>query len=515
MGEIQVGATTSADIDQKIVDFIESQESESFRIPAEIINLYAQDNVIDDPNQMLINPVQITPTDLLQSRNPDIESGEINATAQNINTSDLTTYFLFYNLGTYQTEERPVDNNLEGIFSGEVADLLSELNNRRNSQAQINKQIHSAENNVGAETSGNSYSRSDVNAISVANALYRKAYLQGIVSDPNVPEFVAHTNALSGPPTSTGRGMDHAYAATINPDEKGITEYDPDLTSNINVESIETLFVQIGQNVIDEREFESTPEKYLSTIISLDQQMLRAEFEKNSDQITSQAEAYEKRKELMSSEDFLFTAEEREIAFAFDQRIRLSDFIGETNESGIVLDDRFKELALDSAEALEQDLFGNFKNKEEVVRIIGLTEAEFATELAEFTSRPKFNTAEIQETHTRYTGYEMDQARWETAERLIFGDGEDIEGQPEVLYATLKANLIAGRYDEKPEFKTLAENFVLGAERLTPDHYNVADHGQTYEDYLAAQGTPDTFGYDFPAGGTDPDPPATAPAQNR
>lgn len=69
-------------------------------------------------------------------------------------------------------------------------------------------------------------------------------------------------------------------------------------------------------------------------------------------------------------------------------------------------------------------------------------------------------------------------------------------GQPELLYLAVRENLIAGEYDEDPELKNLATNYVLGAERLAPDHYNVANHGQTYEQYLKAQGTPDVFGYD-------------------
>lgn len=76
-------------------------------------------------------------------------------------------------------------------------------------------------------------------------------------------------------------------------------------------------------------------------------------------------------------------------------------------------------------------------------------------------------------------------------------------GQPELLYIEVRAQLMEGAFDEDPEAKALAQNYVLGAERLAPDHYNVADHGQTYEQHLAAQGTPDTFGYE-PEPNTEP-----------
>ncbi len=108
---------------------------------------------------------------------------------------------------------------------------------------------------------------------------------------------------------------------------------------------------------------------------------------------------------------------------------------------------------------------------------------------------------EVSEMHAEEFNQELYLQIRSEGEEIVHGEMPG-EGQPELLYNTVRDNLIAGQYKDDPAAQQLAENFVLGAERLAPDNYNVSDNAQTYEQYLKTQGTPDTFGYDFPAGQT-------------
>ncbi len=53
-------------------------------------------------------------------------------------------------------------------------------------------------------------------------------------------------------------------------------------------------------------------------------------------------------------------------------------------------------------------------------------------------------------------------------------EGRDMaQDQPELMYEQVKLSLMRGDFDDQPAVKTLMENFVIGAEQLTPDHFGV------------------------------------------
>ncbi len=58
--------------------------------------------------------------------------------------------------------------------------------------------------------------------------------------------------------------------------------------------------------------------------------------------------------------------------------------------------------------------------------------------------------------------------------------------QPELVYETAKRELVNGRFDDDPATKNLIENFVIGAERIAPDHFKI--EGTPYLDYLKTIG---------------------------
>ena len=64
--------------------------------------------------------------------------------------------------------------------------------------------------------------------------------------------------------------------------------------------------------------------------------------------------------------------------------------------------------------------------------------------------------------------------------------------QPELIYNTILQKLVAGEYDDQPHVKQQMENYVIGAERLAPEHYGI--EGTPYLDHLRAQGEDVTLG---------------------
>lgn len=81
----------------------------------------------------------------------------------------------------------------------------------------------------------------------------------------------------------------------------------------------------------------------------------------------------------------------------------------------------------------------------------------------------------------------------EEMERDLYYAGWQISReQPELIYNTILQKLVAGKYDGQPHVKQQMENYVIGAERLAPEHYGI--EGTPYLDHLQAKGETVTFG---------------------
>lgn len=153
---------------------------------------------------------------------------------------------------------------------------------------------------------------------------------------------------------------------------------------------------------------------------------------------------------------------------------------------GIVSDPRVPEFfAHMRAMSTVADPYGSVAGNYTLNGSLNPDENQFHADLYENTKAQQRVNAFVEDLYTSATGVND----YEEARELA-------KLQPELLYIQAKHNLMSGQYEDDPLVQNVAENFVLGAERLAPENYLVNQQGQTYEDYLSTQGTPDTFGYD-------------------
>ena len=74
-------------------------------------------------------------------------------------------------------------------------------------------------------------------------------------------------------------------------------------------------------------------------------------------------------------------------------------------------------------------------------------------------------------------------------EQEMFDEGLRLsQDQPELLYASAKELLLSGALEDNLAAKTLAENFVIGAEKLAPNHFKV--EGPLYSELSTEQSQP-------------------------
>ena len=275
----------------------------------------------------------------LFSKFTGIPEESLSSAVTNVNFKDLSTYVLFHEIGHVAPEQK--------VMSDSEQELDSDLR---------------------------------------ANAMYKDALAQEVVSDPNVPKMFAQVRALS---TVLGKGgSDYIYNGTIDP-------------------------------------------------------------ETNANQVTHDGHSHEDTSMIRDAIRDVHKAVAAPVINArheFDAMTLAGDYKDFATPEQIIeierLDAMYDDAPLEDIEAL----------------------------MAGITIPPKH-----QEEYQSYLGI------------VTVAEGRDmVRDQPELMYEQVKRQLLLGNFDDEPAVKTLMENFVIGAEQLSPDHFDI--EGTPYLNYKESIG---------------------------
>lgn len=69
-----------------------------------------------------------------------------------------------------------------------------------------------------------------------------------------------------------------------------------------------------------------------------------------------------------------------------------------------------------------------------------------------------------------------------------------VKAQPELMHQEILKQMVTGAYDDQPDIKQLMHNYLMGAERIAPEHFGIEEGATPYADYLTSQGQTVTHG---------------------